>query len=113
MPLLAAAAFSAGLLACYGGGVSTGVYVGVGVPGPYVGYPGYGGHMGPPPVIYYDEDAALLSTETDERYALSAAEESKEARCKEEPKGTVECPSQTEPTTGAADQDSDDSDSER
>lgn len=44
-----------------GAGVSTGgVYVGVAVPGPYVGYPGaYPGYMGPPPVVYYDEDYAL------------------------------------------------------
>ena len=103
MPLLTAAALSVGLLACYGSGVSTGVYVGVGVPGPYVGYPGYGGYIGRPPVIYYDEDAALLPSETDERYALSIGATSEEARCEEGPKGTVECVAESEPKGDTAD----------
>jgi hypothetical protein len=110
IPLLTLAALSVGLVACYGGGVSTGVYVGVGVPGPYVGRPGYGGYMGPPPVIYYDEDSALLPAETDERYALSIDEVNEEARCEEGPKGTVECASESESRARAADQESDDSD---
>ena len=108
MPLLTAAALSVSLLACYGSGVSTGVYVGVGVPGPYVGYPGYGGYIGRPPVIYYDEDAALLPTETDERYALSMGETSEKARCEEGPKGSVECVTEPEPKGDTADRESDD-----
>lgn len=42
----------------YGCGASTGVYVGVAVPGPYIGYPGYGrpGYIGRPPYVY-EEDA--------------------------------------------------------
>jgi len=107
MPLLTVAALAVCLLGCYGGGVSTGVYVGVGVPGPYVGRPGYGGYMGPPPVIYYDEDAALLPAETDGRYALSTGETSEEARCEEGPKGAVECATESEPTADPADRGSD------
>ncbi len=107
MLLLTVAALSVILLGCYGSGVSTGVYVGVGVPGPYVGRPGYGGYMGPPPVIYYDEDAALLPAETDGRYALSIGEASEASGCKEGPKGTVECVADSALAADPADQESD------
>lgn len=48
---------------------STGVYVGVAVPGPWVGYPGVGypGYIGRPPVVY--EEDALNETGVPEWYA--------------------------------------------
>jgi hypothetical protein len=105
-PLLVVAGLSVGLLACYGSGVSTGVYVGVGVPGPYVGYPGYGGYIGPPPVRYYDQDASRLPSETTERYARSAGD----VPCQDGPKGTVECVSGREANVGAVGAQSDEAD---
>jgi hypothetical protein len=55
-----------------GAGVSTGVYVGVAVPGPYVGYPGYGrpGYIGRPPYVY-EEDALNLLPGSGNNVALS------------------------------------------
>lgn len=67
--LLFSAALGLSAAGC-GAGVSTGVYVGVGVPGPYGGYP-YPCHScwyGRPP--YYDEEDALNGTApAGERYA--------------------------------------------
>ncbi|MGD8726654.1 MAG: hypothetical protein PVH40_03360 [Gemmatimonadales bacterium] len=56
--LIAAAAALVVLPACGAGGGN--VYVGVGVAGPYWGYPGrypYPGYVGRPPVYWDDEDA--------------------------------------------------------
>ncbi|KPK57157.1 MAG: hypothetical protein AMS21_11815 [Gemmatimonas sp. SG8_38_2] len=73
------------------------------VPEPYVGRPGYGGYIGPPPVIYYDEDAALLlPAGTVGRYALSVDETRARVRCEEGPRGTVECAVESKPADEAA-----------
>lgn len=60
------------VLSVYACGASTGVYVGVVVPGPYVGYPGVGypGYIGRPPYVY-EEDALNLPAETRDRVAAS------------------------------------------
>jgi hypothetical protein len=65
-----------------GAGVSTGVYVGVAVPGPYVGYPGVGypGYIGRPPYVY-EEDALNLSAEPRERFAVSDSGGEPHPRC--------------------------------
>lgn len=65
-------------VAAGGCGGATGVYVGVAVPGPYVGYPvgTVGGWVGPPPVVYYEEDAMIEPVDTGERLAKSKQEES-------------------------------------
>jgi hypothetical protein len=59
-------------LAAVGCGPGGGVYVGVAVPGPYVGYPGgmHPGYVGRPPYVY-EEDALNLPTESRERYAAA------------------------------------------
>jgi hypothetical protein len=67
-----------------GAGVSTGVYVGVAVPGPYVGYPGYPGYIGRPPVVYYEEDALYVPVEPGERYGRASLEGESEQVCPSE-----------------------------
>lgn len=69
--LLPAAAIGIALSG-YGCGASTGVYVGVAVPGPYIGYPGYGypGYVGRPP-YFYEEDALNLPAGARENVAVS------------------------------------------
>ena len=59
-------------LAAVGCGPGGGVYVGVAVPGPYVGYPGgmHPGYVGRPPYVY-EEDALNLPTDSRERYAAA------------------------------------------
>jgi hypothetical protein len=75
-----------------GVGVGTGgVYVGVAVPGPYVGYPGYPGYIGRPPVVYYEEDALLLLVEPGELYAQTALEDESEVVCPSEPDPPKSC----------------------
>jgi hypothetical protein len=90
--VLAAGSLSLFVFGC-GGGVSTGVYVGVAVPGPYYGYPGVGGYMGPPPVVYYDDDdyATLQPLEEDVRYGVSIAEEPGHQECPSPPQGSTTC----------------------
>lgn len=70
--LLPAAAIGVALSG-YGCGASTGVYVGVAVPGPYIGYPGYGypGYIGRPPYVY-EEDALNLPVGARENVAVTA-----------------------------------------
>ncbi|MGD8700150.1 MAG: hypothetical protein PVJ43_12720 [Gemmatimonadales bacterium] len=78
MRTLAKALLSGGtvgiLLSVYACGASTGVYVGVAVPGPYVGYPGVGypGYVGRPPYVY-EEDAFNLPAESRDRVATSGS----------------------------------------
>jgi hypothetical protein len=63
-------------LAAVGCGPGGGVYVGVAVPGPYVGYPGgtYPGYVGRPPYVY-EEDALNMPTDSGGRYAAAGGEE--------------------------------------
>lgn len=80
------------IFAC-GAGVSTGVYVGVAVPGPYVGYPGVGypGYIGRPPYVY-EEDALNLPAGARGNVALSADSELEADReCRSDDRGSVDC----------------------
>jgi hypothetical protein len=75
-----------------GAGVSTGVYVGVAVPGPYVGYPGVGypGYIGRPPYVY-EEDALNLPAENPDRVAASDFRADAGRRCDPDPETGVAC----------------------
>ena len=91
--LLPAAAISVAFSAySCGAGVSTGVYVGVAVPGPYVGYPGVGypGYVGRPPYVY-EEDALNLPAETAERVAASDSRAQAGHRCEPDSGASVAC----------------------
>ncbi len=74
-----------------GAGVS-GVYVGVAVPGPYVGYPGVGypGYVGRPPYVY-EEDALILPAESRERIAVSDSNAGLGRQCELDSGGAVAC----------------------
>ena len=77
-------------LAAVGCGPGGGVYVGVAVPGPYVGYPGgmYPGTVGRPPYAY-EEDALNLPTDSRERYAAAGRVVTLEECTADEPAGDV------------------------
>lgn len=111
--LITLAVSSLSLLAvgCGAGYGTGGVYVGVAVPGPYHGYPGYGGYMGPPPVIYYEEDALHWVVEPSERYARSPLREPEDRECEPGPKGSVDCAAASRPPAESADQAGDETDS--
>lgn len=75
-------------------GVSTGVFVGVAVPGPYVGYPGMGypGYIGRPPYVY-EEDAMNVPAGWRENVALGTAPVTEfDPGCRMEVRGDVVCP---------------------
>jgi hypothetical protein len=75
-----------------GAGVSTGVYVGVAVPGPYVGYPGVGypGYVGRPPYVY-EEDAFNLPAKTADRVAASDSKAQAGQWCEPDSGASVAC----------------------
>lgn len=80
------------IYAC-GAGVSTGVYVGVAVPGPYIGYPGVGypGYIGRPPYVY-EEDALNLPGGAWDNVAFSADPEVRPDRgCRSDDRGSATC----------------------
>ena len=85
-----------------GAGVSTGVYVGVAVPGPYVGYPGVGypGYVGRPPYVY-EEDALNLPAEPADRVAASDYKAQRGHRCEPDSGVSVACAAR-EPERSAA-----------
>ena len=78
-----------------GAGVSTGVYVGVAVPGPYVGYPGVGypGYVGRPPYVY-EEDALNLPAKSRERVAVSDSDAEAAPRHEVDSEAGVACVAQ-------------------
>lgn len=79
------------VLSVYACGASTGVYVGVAVPGPYVGYPGVGypGYVGRPPYVY-EEDALNVPAGSADRVAASYSEAEVDRWCGDSDSG-VEC----------------------
>ena len=91
-----------------GAGVSTGVYVGVAVPGPYVGYPGVGypGYVGRPPYVY-EEDALNLPAKSRDWVAASGSEADARQRCVSESHTGIACnaeeqePATTQPADDA------------
>ncbi len=85
-----------------GAGVSTGVYVGVAVPGPYVGYPGVGypGYVGRPPYVY-EEDALNLPVDNADRVAASDSKAPAGQRCEPDSGASVACAAR-EPERSAA-----------
>jgi hypothetical protein len=106
--LLPAAAIGIALsVSSCGAGVSTGVYVGVAVPGPYVGYPGVGypGYVGRPPYVY-EEDALNLPAKSRERVAVSDSETEPGRRCEVNSEAGVACVAQQpeQVTTEATDE---------
>jgi len=85
-----------------GAGVSTGVYVGVAVPGPYVGYPGVGypGYVGRPPYVY-EEDALNLPAEPADRVTAADSKPQAGQRCESDSGAGVACEDR-EPGSSAA-----------
>ena len=107
--LLPAAAIGIALSG-YGCGASTGVYVGVAVPGPYIGYPGYGypGYVGRPPYVY-EEDALNLPAGAQENVATSMDPGREfDERCGPEARAGAVCTADegVQTTTAAADRSS-------
>ena len=91
----------------YGCGASTGVYVGVAVPGPYIGYPGYGrpGYIGRPPYVY-EEDALNLPAGKPDGIAVAADSRAEfDQRCGPEVQAGAVCTADegVQTTTAAAD----------